>query len=279
MTATIITHFYNEEKLLRWWLPHHRAFFGHGILIDHGSTDRSVELCRALAPDWTVVRSRLSQFDAVETDREVMEYESTVKGWKMALNTSEFFVAQDFAKKLASAEANGIMTIRTTGVFMVDNRPDSEPDEGIALVSQKFHGFVENGWRAWYPTFQSFGGSAREFWRRRGWRQRWRHRILHRHPHGDYLAGRHLSRHPTDDHRNDMFTLWYCYSPWRPWFIGRKIAIGPRIPEADRAKGLGAGHHRTESQLDRDYRTFRRFSYDLRRVRKLYAGTRDAAIR
>jgi hypothetical protein len=267
--STVITHFFNEERLLRWWLPHHRALFSRGILIDHGSTDQSVAVCRALAPDWTVVRSRLSHFDAVETDREVMDYEATVTGWKMALNTSEFVVADDFQRKLEAAAAQGVMTIRTTGVFMIDNRPGEEPDPEKPLVRQKFYGFVENGWRAWYPTLQSWNWDKRAFFERRGWRHRWRHRILHRHPHGDYLPGRHLSRHPTDQHRSDMFMLWYCYSPWCPWFINRKMAIGPRIPEVDRLKGHGSGHHRNEAQLERDFRIFRRFAYDLRKVRGL----------
>ena len=42
--------FYNEEYLLPWWLMHHTKIFDHGILINRGSTDRSVEICKLLAP-------------------------------------------------------------------------------------------------------------------------------------------------------------------------------------------------------------------------------------
>ncbi|MBJ3789276.1 glycosyltransferase family 2 protein, partial [Bacillus sp. OA1] len=46
MKKTIISHFYNEEYLLPWWLMHHTKIFDHGILINRGSTDRSVEICK-----------------------------------------------------------------------------------------------------------------------------------------------------------------------------------------------------------------------------------------
>jgi len=72
---TVICHFYNEEYLLPWWLKHHLSLFDYGILIDHGSTDRSADICRELAPHWRLVRSRLSHFDAYLTDLEVMNYE------------------------------------------------------------------------------------------------------------------------------------------------------------------------------------------------------------
>ena len=50
ITRTVISHFYNEEYLLPWWLMHHTKIFDHGILINRGSTDRSVEICKLFAP-------------------------------------------------------------------------------------------------------------------------------------------------------------------------------------------------------------------------------------
>ena len=72
---TVICHFFNEAYLLPWWLPHHIPMFDHGIMIDHGSTDESVEIVQRLAPHWRIVRSRLTMFDAFLTDQEVMSYE------------------------------------------------------------------------------------------------------------------------------------------------------------------------------------------------------------
>ena len=87
---TVITHFYNEEYLLPWWLQHHRPMFDHGILIDYGSTDASADICRTLAPEWRLVRSANPDFSALDVDFEVMQYEAGLPGWKIALNTTEF---------------------------------------------------------------------------------------------------------------------------------------------------------------------------------------------
>ena len=47
---TIIGTFYNEEYLLPYWLKHHTRLFDHGILINWGSTDNSVEIIKRYAP-------------------------------------------------------------------------------------------------------------------------------------------------------------------------------------------------------------------------------------
>jgi hypothetical protein len=45
---TVISHFYNEEYMLPWWLKHHRQYFDHGILIDYGSTDKSLDIIKKI---------------------------------------------------------------------------------------------------------------------------------------------------------------------------------------------------------------------------------------
>ena len=52
ITTTVISHFYNEEYLLPWWLMHHTKLFDHGILINKGSTDRSAQISKRFAPYW-----------------------------------------------------------------------------------------------------------------------------------------------------------------------------------------------------------------------------------
>lgn len=89
---TVITHFYNEEYLLPWWLEHHKKHFDFGILIDYHSTDRSVEICREICPNWQVVTSMHMYFDAAACDYEVMFYERQLQGWRIALTTTEFLV-------------------------------------------------------------------------------------------------------------------------------------------------------------------------------------------
>jgi hypothetical protein len=90
MGLTIISHFYNEEYLLPWWCKHHKRICDDAILIDYGSTDRSVEVIKEICPEWTIVKTTNKHFDAASVDREVEYYERTVSGWKLALNTTEF---------------------------------------------------------------------------------------------------------------------------------------------------------------------------------------------
>lgn len=89
---TVITHFYNEEYLLPWWLEHHKKYFDHGILIDYNSTDRSVEICRDICPNWKIVPSMNKEFGAVVCDKEVEYYERQVTGWRIALTITEFLL-------------------------------------------------------------------------------------------------------------------------------------------------------------------------------------------
>ncbi len=55
MYKTIISHFYNEEYLLPWWLEHHKKYFNHGIMINYASTDNSVSIIKQICPDWTAI--------------------------------------------------------------------------------------------------------------------------------------------------------------------------------------------------------------------------------
>ena len=90
MKLTLLSHFYNEEYLLPWWLKHHSKIFTDAILIDYNSTDRSVEIIKEYCPTWKVFKSKNEYFDAILVDQEIMEYEQTIDGYKICLNTTEF---------------------------------------------------------------------------------------------------------------------------------------------------------------------------------------------
>ena len=90
MKKTVVSHFYNEEHLLPWWLDHHKKIFDHGILIDYYSTDRSMEIIREKCPDWEIRYTRNKYFDSTPIDQEVMDIERGLDGWRMCLNTTEF---------------------------------------------------------------------------------------------------------------------------------------------------------------------------------------------
>ena len=93
MKVVLISHFFNEEFLLPHWIQHHVKMFDHGVMINYGSTDRSVKIIKELAPHWEIRQTRNQFFDAPLVDQEVMSIEREFRCcWKMALNTTEFLV-------------------------------------------------------------------------------------------------------------------------------------------------------------------------------------------
>ena len=98
---TILTHIHNEEFFLPYWLRHHRRLFDHGVLVDRGSTDRSLEIVRELAPGWEIVESRTGLIDSRDCDREMMEIEAGYDGWKVILTATEFLFHEDLRGHLA----------------------------------------------------------------------------------------------------------------------------------------------------------------------------------
>ena len=90
--STVITHIYNEEFLLPYWLAHHKKIFDQGIVIDFNSTDKSLKIVKALVPNWQIIKSPFLEFDAEKLDRFVEELETELLGPRMALTITEFFI-------------------------------------------------------------------------------------------------------------------------------------------------------------------------------------------
>jgi hypothetical protein len=87
---TVLTNVYNEEYLLPFWLEHHKHMFDHGIIVDYRSTDRSMEICKAICPTWTIITTTNENYGALAVDKEFMELETKIDGIKIVLNTTEF---------------------------------------------------------------------------------------------------------------------------------------------------------------------------------------------
>jgi hypothetical protein len=228
---TVISHFFNEEFLLPWWIKHHLRIFDHGVMINHGSTDRSVEVIRDLAPHWKIVNSQLSQFDAVFTDFEVMQQESYLPGFKMALTVTEFVISTvPFEEVDRFLVDRNLAACCAKGVIMVDPRPDAELSPEHSLFAQKHHGYLE-------PTDnQCFS------------------RVYHRASIGQYLPGRHRSWLPDSKVQlSGLFVLKYHYSPWVPEFVQRKLQIRAKLPAVDPGNVKGVSHNRTSEEMERDY--------------------------
>lgn len=106
---TIITHFYNEEFLLPLWLKHHKQYFDHGVLIDYGSTDNSVEIIKKICPTWQIFSSLHEVFDHELCDNEVMFFERQFQGWRISIPVTEFIVGDVDALTQISDEKKQIL--------------------------------------------------------------------------------------------------------------------------------------------------------------------------
>jgi hypothetical protein len=252
---TVITHFHNEEYLLPWWLDHHTKLFDYGILIDHGSTDNSVEICMQLAPHWRVVKSNLFEFDAFLTDFEVMSYEQQITGYKIALTITEFFVPTIPISVIERyLELHGRMGMRCMGLMLIDNQPSSIPILESPLIKQKHFGL--NGNRIDIETkkkikvLDNWGTHANRFY--------------HKLPAGMYTLGRHSSIHPDYEFMllNSAYIFKYFLSPWTNEFLGRKTQFTSRIPKDWRFQ-QGSHFTRSKEEFENEFLKFKNFTYDL----------------
>jgi hypothetical protein len=233
---TVITHFYNEAFLLPWWLKHHVPLFDHGVLIDYDSTDASADICRTLAPHWQLVRSRNREFDTALVDFEVMRYEEATEGWKIALNITEFLCVpgrQALEMIERDVRRRRLVGVRFPGACMVDAHPEQPLRPDVPLIQQKRCGFLEGEVDVVAGAGTESALASQVIFERA--------HLYHRGVVGKYRPGR---RHSDwlevgfVDRRMGS-CRWYGFSPWRPEFIARKLAIQARLPPSEKVS-----HHR-----------------------------------
>lgn len=263
----VISHFYNEEYLLPWWLAHHVDLFDVGILINHGSTDRSVEIAREFAPHWRIVNSRLTEFDAALTDLEVSNYEWELPPcWKIALNVTEFLLP---AKPLCEIESElteqGRVGCACSGFVVVDDAPERPPTYERPLVLQKHWGLDDNAEQN--PDLRAKLGLAPFAGR---------NRFYHSNSTGLYTVGRHSSIHPDHAHRNrDLLIFHYGFAPWTEEGIRRKTHHRNKMAPADIARGWAVHHLNSDDEWTGHFRKIRPNAIDL----SLEPTVRDALRR
>jgi hypothetical protein len=228
---TVICHFRNEEVYLPFWLRHHVRLFDHGILIDYGSTDRSLEVIRALAPSWEIRPSRNQQFHSVAIDAEVMDIEQQTTGWKMCLNVTEFVMHDDLHHFVADFERAHPerLGLVTTG-FIIQDTPEQVglPLTDDDLWEQRHFGC---------PEPDPFHGVID------------RRRLLHKALHGVYGIGRH-SNGVSMDANPPLYLFWYGWSPLA-LKKRRNRSTAPMVPSSD----WGSHHVRTDETLDEIWHT------------------------
>jgi ectoine hydroxylase-related dioxygenase (phytanoyl-CoA dioxygenase family) len=97
-SLTVISHIFNEEYLIPFWLEHHSKIFENGIIIDYYSTDNSVSIINKICPHWKVIKTKninidgTPNFQATLIDDEVKEIEKTIEGYKICLNATELLI-------------------------------------------------------------------------------------------------------------------------------------------------------------------------------------------
>lgn len=210
---TIITHFYNEEYLLPWWLNHHKKYFDQGILIDYHSTDRSVEIIKEICPNWHVVPSRFLQFDAHHLDWEIMWYERQVSGWRISIPVTEFLVG-DVANLAIDTPDRTQFFIPS--IIFSDFNPYTTLDKNKKLWEQCFRGVH-------YTHAKSRGWSCRS---------------MHNFNDIFYEVGRHFHEPNTD--RAMIFK--YSHLLLGEAMISRKLQIQTKVSDFDRQVGFSNYH-------------------------------------
>lgn len=249
---TLITHFYNEEFLLPFWIQHHKDIADRVILINHASTDRSVEIIQKLAPNWTIVESDLEIFDPVFTDFEVQKIEEKVQsGWKICLNTTEF-LSVNVKLILSNYDTKSPTALRTSARIMLDLEPSKLVHDSKNLIEQKKY-FIEDDYL--YDIFFR-GHWLKKIIKRSILGKKFvfgRQRIIHNFSIGGYQVGRHNTNYPVREEPR-IIVFWFGYSPWCRNGINRKLGISKKLPGKGYDTNLGAHHKIKAGQLDRLYK-------------------------
>jgi hypothetical protein len=256
--VTLISHFYNEEYLLPYWISHHRPLFDHAILIDHGSKDKSRQIISEMAPEWEVVNSTLDCFDPLLTDFEVQMLEDRCFGWKIVLNTTEFIVGP-LREEIRRKDLENIKALTIQAKIMIDLKPNDFPNCNIPLIAQKPDGVYDN--KIYDIIFRSSGilrifRKMLAFFFGKSVIHSGRHRLLHAHRIGGYEPGRHRWFYDSSPSEN-LLIYWYGYSPWNDKFLSRKLSFSNKLP-ADK-RGYGRQHGLTNNELYMLYKKHRAY--------------------
>lgn len=218
---TIITHFYNEEYLLPWWLNHHKKYFDHGVLIDYSSTDRSVEIIKSICPTWQILPSAFGHFDAYDCDREVEFYERQLPDWRIALTVTEFLVGDIY--KLTSTDSNSHQWSIPPLLFAA-YEPFKTLDTNKPLWEQCA---TAVSYRNSYDSYYYANTNVKIL-----------SRSMHRFNNMNYDLGRHVLPHNTEAAAIFKFSNCLIGEP----MIKRRLQISGRVSERDKSIGC-AEHH------------------------------------
>jgi hypothetical protein len=211
--TTLISHVYNEEFLLPFFIEQHYSKFDHGIILDFGSTDNSKSIIEKLAPKWQIIDCSEYLFDAIKLDNLITDLESDIQGICITLTVTEFLIGDP---RLVSKE----VIIPTVSLLRL-------PEDPEIRLGQKFHEVYKNGIFPFHPQLHS---ETEWMARKKG-----RRISVLRSP---YPRGRHF------DLLGDSLLLIYRVSNClaNEHMIKRRLQIQNKIPDSDKALGYGVQH-------------------------------------
>ena len=253
---TLFTTVLDGEPLIPHWLEHHRRLFDHGVITLYPCKDNSEAIIREMCPKWDIVKPvHAPYYSCAGADKEVMTQEAKCKDWKMALNITEFAVAQDLNAVIKSVPRKTKCILPADAAVMVDTPETAEIklDPSVPILSQKHHGLFSKD----YPL-----------WRCRHSRQ------LHCAAHGNYDVGRHNSRVRPQAKSPLLYVAWFVWSPYRD-IRQRKLEVRDQLPKSDKVGKRGWQHQVTADVQDERFATVSAIAYDLNDN----SGYRDAARR
>lgn len=239
MQSVAICHFYNEEFLLPFWLKHHSEIFDHGVMINYGSTDNSVNIIKELCPDWTLIDSENEYFDAILCDFEVMKCEQYFKNFiKVALNVTEFVCGRfDALKAVMQEPENQGSGFWVPAKVVLPEAEGEEVDYNLPLIEQ----FSK---AAFWEDLSEEVRSALLITHDRK-------RMIHNAEIGAYLPGRHVSNLPRQlSVGREVNITWFGCAPFTEETLQRRLQIKNKIPLSDKLAQRGFQHQIDRSQLE-----------------------------
>jgi len=232
MQKTLLCHFRNEEYLLPWWLDHHKKIFDRAIMFDYHSTDRSREIIKAHWPEAEIYTSRNMELIPTDVDREIIDAERFIDGWKLCLNVTEHLVGDYSILDLDETQYDAQTQINIPVMMFIDrDRENDNLDQTIPLYEQKKDGF----------TWRDF--DARMC------------RALHNHR-LEYGCGRHYNPPTTDQ----LAIFYYGWSPLNKVAMDRKLSQGDLMPD-----WVVQGRHHTYPRevREQEYENWLKYTRDI----------------
>ena len=210
-------------------------------MIDYRSNDSSREIISELCPSWEIRDSRNQYFDSVKIDEEVMEIESGLSGWRMALNVTEFLYG-NYDHFCINAEP----TQYFVGNYVFVDMQDADKGAVDLDLSKPIHTQRIWGYDTLKNTGESLGGAMGRM-----------NRSIHNHP-VTYTPGRHFGdgKPGTFD---DLAIFYYGWVDQSSKGVERKLQIKNKIGPNE----THTAHDRTSEQLTSDYDCLRTNSRDL----------------